>query len=99
MAMESLARLEERIGKAVAQIEKLVERTKSLEVKNDELAKKNALLTEEIELLKVTSKEEISEKGAEIAALERKYQDISDKVKDKVERLLKRIDGFEQAAQ
>jgi len=102
MAMESLAKLEERIGKAVAHIEKLVERTKTLEAKNDEMMATNARLTEEIKQLNdemAKTEARLSAKDDTIADLERKYQDISEKVKDKVERLLKRIDGFEQAAQ
>lgn len=85
MGMESLDKLEERITKAIAHIEKLT-RTKN------QLEEANKQLQEQISLLK----EELKTRDTDLAQLHKETNLISEKVREKVEGLLNKINAYEQ---
>jgi FtsZ-binding cell division protein ZapB len=86
MGLDSLDKLEERISKAVAHIEKLNDVRKRLEEDNKQLIEKVDRLEKELKAQK------------ELAAnLEKQSTAVSERVKEKVEGLLDRIDSYEQS--
>lgn len=87
MGIESLEKLEEKVKKAIARIESLIDDNGRLEGKITELAEHNERLKEENTVLK-----------SRIDELEKQSQTLSEKVKDKVESLLARIDRYEQGS-
>ncbi len=86
MGLDSLDKLEERISKAVAHIEKLSDIRKRLEEDNSQLKERIGRLEEELKAHK--------ERAAD---LEKQSSAISERVKEKVEGLLGRIDSYEQS--
>ncbi len=86
MGLDSLDKLEERISKAVAHIEKLNDIRKRLEEDNSQLKEKVGRLEEELK----AQKEQAAEREKQSTA-------ISERVKEKVEGLLDRIDSYEQS--
>lgn len=86
MGLESLDKLEERISKAVAHIEKLNDVRKRLEEENVQLREKVGLLEKDLKAEKELT-----------AKLEKQTTAVSERVKEKVEGLLDRIDSYEQS--
>jgi FtsZ-binding cell division protein ZapB len=86
MATDPLARLEERITKAIAHIEKLSGEIAGLEEKNKALVNDNSRLQDRLEELE---KQIVSKDAA--------ATQLSERVKDKIEGLLTRIEAFESA--
>ena len=86
MGLDSLDKLEERISKAVAHIEKLNDVKRRLEEDNSQLREKIGRLEEELK-----SQRELA------AKLEKQSTAISERVREKVEGLLDRIDSYEQS--
>lgn len=86
MGLESLDKLEERITKAVAHIEKLNELKQKLEDENERLKGKIGELEQELRNQK-----------EKMAGFEKDSAKISDRVKEKVEGLLSRIESYEQS--
>jgi len=86
MGLESLDKLEERITKAVAHIEKLNELKQKLEEENERLKGKIGEL-----------ERELRDQKEKIATVEKGSARISDRVKEKVEGLLNRIESYEQS--
>lgn len=86
MGLESLDKLEERISKAVAHIEKLNDVRKRLEEENVQLREKVDRLDKELKAEKELT-----------ARLEKQTTTVSERVKEKVEGLLDRIDSYEQS--
>lgn len=86
MGLESLDKLEERISKAVAHIEKLNDVRKHLEEDNNQLKEKVDRLERELKAQKEL-----------ISRLEKQSTAVSERVREKVEGLLDRIDSYEQS--
>lgn len=86
MGLESLDKLEERISKAVAHIEKLNEVKKKLEAENEQLKGRVSDLERELQ-----------DEKEKTAGIEKKSAVISERVKEKVEGLLNRIESYEQS--
>jgi predicted nucleic acid-binding Zn-ribbon protein len=86
MGLDSLDKLEERISKAVAHIEKLNDVKRRLEDDNSQLREKIGRLEAELK-----SQRELA------AKLEKQSTAISERVREKVEGLLDRIDSYEQS--
>jgi len=87
MNTDSLSRLEERIDKAITHIERLTEKNHRLETENRELKEK-------IERLK----KELKSKGETLNRIEDKSTRVSEGVRDKIERLLDRIDNYDKGS-
>jgi chromosome segregation ATPase len=85
MEMSSFAKLEERINKAVAHIEKLTEAKLLLEEEN----KKLRVQVTELE-------EELKRQQAAVARLEGQSSEVSERIKEKIEGLLNKINSYEQ---
>ena len=86
MELESLNKLEERISKAIAHIEKLSEDKRRLEEDNVQLRKRIGQL-----------EEELKNKKAALDRLEKQSSVVSEMVKEKVEGLLHKISNYEQS--
>lgn len=86
MGIESLDKLEERISKAVAHIEKLNELKKKLEEENMQLRDKVGEL-----------ERELHDRQQKIAVTEKQSAKVSERVKEKIEGLLDRIESYEQS--
>ncbi len=86
MGLESLDKLEERISKAVAHIEKLNDVKRRLEEENIQLRGKIDHLEEELRI-----------QNDRLADLEKSLAKISERVREKVEGLLDRISNYEQS--
>ena len=86
MGLDSLDKLEERISKAVAHIEKLNDIRKRLEEENNHLREKVGRLEDELKTQKELA-----------TTLEKQSAAVSERVKEKVEGLLNRIDSYEQS--
>lgn len=98
--MESFAKLEERINKAVAHIEKLMSENEQknaiigeLEKANSELKIVNEDLQGKIKNLEGDTKSLAAAK----AKSEKQSQEISERVKEKIESLLARIEKYEES--
>ncbi len=87
MNTDSLSRLEERINKAIAHIERLTEKNHRLETENRELKEK-------IERFK----KELKSKGETLNRIEDKSTRVSEGVRDKIERLLDKIDNYDKSS-
>ena len=85
MEMSSFAKLEERITKAVAHIEKLTEARQQLEEENKRLRAQVADL-----------EEELKRQQAAVARLEEESSEVSERIKEKIEGLLSKITSYEQ---
>lgn len=85
MEMDSFAKLEERINRAVAHIDELTRKFNTVEGDNSELRAK----IKELEA-------ELKEKQAALSDVMERSVRLSEKVKDKIEGLLGRIDGYEK---
>jgi FtsZ-binding cell division protein ZapB len=85
MDMEALNKLEERISKAIAHIEKLTEAKNQLDIKNRQLLERVSEL-----------ENELKDKEISLKTLEKQSIQVSEKVKDKVEGLLNKISSYEQ---
>jgi regulator of replication initiation timing len=86
MELDSLDKLEERISKAVAHIGKLTEVKDRLEEENKQLASQ-----------KVQLEKELKDKVAALQKLQKQSGKVSEKVKEKVEGLLNKINIYEQS--
>jgi predicted RNase H-like nuclease (RuvC/YqgF family) len=86
MELESFAKLEERINKAVAFIEELTKRNKQLEDENKEMTTKIDKLEEELKSME-----------ASLSKRDKTSSQVSEKVKEKIEGLLSKIDNFEKS--
>jgi predicted nucleic acid-binding Zn-ribbon protein len=86
MELDALNKLEERISKAIAHIEKLTEAKSKLEEENQELNGRVAEL-----------EKELKSKAKSLKNLEKQSGQVSEKVREKVEGLLNRISNFEQS--
>jgi alpha-galactosidase/6-phospho-beta-glucosidase family protein len=100
--MESFAKLEERINKAVAHIEKLMSQNEQKSALIEELEKANSELKIVNDDLKGKIKN-LEGDGKTLAAAkvesEKQSQEISERVKDKIEGLLARIEKYEESTQ
>jgi len=85
MNLESLGKLEERIAKVVAHIDKLSDRCKALEQENDEIKAQLKSLANDVR-----------ERDKTISRMEQDTNRVTDKVKDKIDGLLTRIDNYEK---
>lgn len=86
MDMQSFAKLEEQVSRAIAHIDKLTGKISHLESDNKELRTRVAELEKELK---------INEKA--LAEIETKSARVAEQVKDKVESILKRIDSYEKS--
>lgn len=86
MELNSLDKLEERISKAIAHIERLTETKSRLELENQKL---NGRLAE--------LEKELKTKAAALVRMEKQNSEVSEKVKEKVEGLLTKISKYEQS--
>ena len=85
METDAFARLEERINKAVAHIEELTRKNRLLTDENNRLALKIETLEDELKV-----------KELALNKMEDQTSKVSDKVKDKIERLLAKIDNYDK---
>jgi FtsZ-binding cell division protein ZapB len=85
MELDALNKLEERISKAIAHIEKLTSTKRELEEDNKQLKDKLVELEKELKA-----------KSSRLESLEKESGKISEKVKEKVEGLLNKINNYEQ---
>lgn len=85
MEMDALNKLEERISKAIAHIEKLTDAKKQLEEKNLGLSTRLSEL-----------ERELKDREKSLAALEKQSGQINEKVREKVENLINKINSYEQ---
>ncbi len=86
MELESFAKLEERINKAVTYIEELTKKNKQLEDEKIELTTRIDKLEEELKGME-----------ASLSKRDKMSSQVSDKVKEKIEGLLSKIDNFEKS--
>jgi FtsZ-binding cell division protein ZapB len=86
MELNSLDKLEERISKAIAHIEKLTEVKSRLEEENEQLNSRISDL-----------EKELKGKTAALERIEKQNTKVSEKVKEKVEGLLTKISNYEQS--
>jgi len=85
MEMDSFAKLEERINRAVAHIDELTRKFNAVEGDNSELRAKIKQL-----------ETELKEKQTALTDLMERSTRLSEKVKDRIEGLLGRIEGYEK---
>jgi len=86
MELNSLDKLEERISKAIAHIEKLTEAKSRLEYDNEQLKARLAELEKELKI-----------KSTALERIEQENSKVSEKVREKVEGLLTKISKYEQS--
>jgi uncharacterized coiled-coil protein SlyX len=85
MNLESLGKLEERIARVIAHIDELSGRCKALEQENEEIKAQLKSLANDIR-----------ERDKTISRMEHEANRVTDKVKDKIDGLLTRIDNYEK---
>ena len=86
MDMQSFAKLEEQVTRAIAHIDKLTGKVEHLESHNKEL---RARMTE--------LEKELKAKAKMLAEMESKSARVAEQVKDKVESILRRIDSYDKS--
>ena len=85
MDSNSFAQLEERINKAIERIDKLTTKNKNLEEENRTLQSK-------VESLQ----KELKKRNETVSVLDQDRMNISEKIRDKIESLLEKIDGYDK---
>lgn len=85
MDSNSLAQLEERINKAIERIDRLT-------LKNNDLEQENRSLKSKVNSLQ----RELKKQSETVSVLGKDRTNISEKVRDKIERLLEKIDNYDK---
>ena len=85
MELNSFAKLEEQIARAITHIEKLAGQIVQLDAENGELKDKVAKLERELQL-----------KHEMLIELERSSSSVAEQAREKIEAILNRIEGYEK---